>query len=275
MNSRPIIQLLAFLSLLVSASAEQLIIDNSQPRAEIVISDKPLRTVRLAAQELQDGLEKISGAHLPIVVKPTAGATHLFVGRSEHTEALKVRVDDLKDGAFRMVSGDDWLALVGLDTDFTPIEPWAKGNQDLVSGKSQKEWDAITGALWGMPNRLIYKEKFNVPADTGVPDAGRKGGKDKLSIWTAEGWAGAQWFSDAARSCGANLTRACLETYMNRPNAAYDGDGMLLPRDFTVSTDQTGDHKQCINVARWRDSSRSMNASRLRNCALRSASIVA
>ncbi|MBX7211099.1 MAG: DUF4838 domain-containing protein [Verrucomicrobiaceae bacterium] len=164
--------------------ADRLLIENNQPRAEIVIADKPLRTVRLAAQELQDGIEKISGAHLPIVVKPTAGATHLFVGRSEHTDALKVRVDDLKDGAFRMVSGDDWLALVGLDTEFTPVEPWAKGNQDLVSGKSQKEWDAITGALWGMPNRLIYKEKFNVSADTGLSDAERKGGKDKLSIWS-------------------------------------------------------------------------------------------
>lgn len=166
------------------ALADPVLIENGQPRAEIVISDKPLRTVRLAAQELQDGLEKIGGAHVPIVNKPTNGVAHLFVGRNEHTDALKVRVDDLKDGAFRMVSGDDWLALVGLDTEFTPIEPWAKGNQDLVSGKSQKEWDAITGALWGMPNRLIYKERFSVSADTGLPDAERKGGKDKLQLWS-------------------------------------------------------------------------------------------
>lgn len=174
----------AILFAAAAAAAEGFLVKEGKPAAEIVISDKPLRTVRLAAQELQDGLEKISGAHVPIVNKPSPGATHLFVGRSEHTDARKVRVDDLKDGAFRMVSGDDWLALVGLDTEFTPIEPWAKNNADLVSGKSQKEWDAITGALWGLPNRLIYKERFSVHADTGLPDAERKGGKDKLLLWS-------------------------------------------------------------------------------------------
>lgn len=183
--NRLAIFLLAFASIALPATAAPaLIVRDGQPVAEIVIADAPLRTVRLAAQELQDGLEKISGAHVPIVRRPTPGTTHLFVGRSTFTDRLKVATDDLRDGAYRLVSGQDWLALVGLDTEFTPTEPWAKNNDDLRSGRTQAAWDAITGAQWGLPNPLMYKERFSVPADTGLPDAERTGGKGRLDLWS-------------------------------------------------------------------------------------------
>ena len=41
------------------------------------------------------------------------------------------------------------------------------------------------------------------------------GGPTQLSEWALEGWAGGLWFSDAAGSCGANLTRRCLEAFVN------------------------------------------------------------
>lgn len=56
---------------LAALRAETYLVENGLPRAEIVISDMPLRTVRLAAQELQDGIQKISGARLPIVTQPS------------------------------------------------------------------------------------------------------------------------------------------------------------------------------------------------------------
>ena len=102
-------------------AADTFLVENGQPRAEIVISDKPQRSTRLAAQELQDQIVKISGARLPIVTQPTSGAVHVFVGQSEHTERLKVTAEGLKQGAYRMVSGADWLALIGDDTEVTPI----------------------------------------------------------------------------------------------------------------------------------------------------------
>ncbi|MEZ0257495.1 MAG: DUF4838 domain-containing protein [Chthoniobacter sp.] len=178
--------LLAPLSSLCAADA--FLVENGQPRSEIVIAEKPARTVRLAAQELQDDIEKISGAHLPIVTEPSAQTVHVFVGRSQYTDQLRITAEGLKDGAYRIVSGSDWLALLGEDTEFTPIEPWAKSSADLVSGKSQSEWDHITGALWGLPNPLIYKSRFGVPAFTGVPDAERKAG-GKLSpfyLWSQD-----------------------------------------------------------------------------------------
>ena len=73
-----------------------------------------------------------------------------------------------------------------------------------------------------------------------------------LSEWALEGWAGAQWFADAAASCGAALTRGCLENYLRRP-VPYDGHGLLLPRTFTVGTNDLAPHRSCINVVRWQD----------------------
>ncbi len=180
--------LILFFGLLLSPlaalhAADTFLVENGQPRAEIVISDKPQRTTRLAAQELQDGIQKISSVRLPIVTQPTSGAVHVFVGQSEHTERLKVTAEGLKLGAFRMVSGADWLALIGDDTEFMPIEPWAKHNAEIVNGKAQAEWDKITGTTWGLPNLLMYKSRFSLPGDIGRPTAQAAEKAVPLELW--------------------------------------------------------------------------------------------
>lgn len=74
----------------------------------------------------------------------------------------------------------------------------------------------------------------------------------QLSEWALEGWAGVQWLSDAIASCGAKLTRACVEAYVGR-STPYDGHGLLTPRSFRKYPPR----KQlvdCLNVARWLDS---------------------
>ena len=73
-----------------------------------------------------------------------------------------------------------------------------------------------------------------------------------LSMWELEGWASAQWLTDAAASCGADLTRACVEAYLARPDP-YDGHGVLAPRNFVVSQDPAGDDHNCLSVAQWSD----------------------
>ncbi len=163
--------LLALMSLSLQANAaERFIVEDGQPRAEIVISAQALRTTRLAAHELQDYISKISGARLPIVTLPSGTATKIFVGKSEFTEQLGVGVEALKDGAYRIKSGADWLALVGEDTEFMPLEPWAKNNAEIVNGKAQAQWEQILGAKYGLPNLLIYKDRIAqrqlMPANT-------------------------------------------------------------------------------------------------------------
>lgn len=188
MFTRALLRLsVAALSICITTAhaADAFLVENGLPRAEIVIAEKPQRSVRIAAQDLQTYLEKISGAKLPIVTEPSgAGITKVFVGRSSHTDKLPITTDGLKDGEYRIVAGPDWMVLIGDDTDFTPIEPWAKNNGDLVSGKSQREWDKITGAQWGLPESRMYKHRITLPGDIGRPTALAKGGKpEPIPLW--------------------------------------------------------------------------------------------
>ena len=181
------LSLLCVLALSVTGGhASPFLVENGQPAAEIIISETPLRSVRLAAQELQDTVKRINGAHLPIVTSPTPGKVKLFVGRSPHTDALGIMPEGLVDGAYRLVSGEDWLVLLGQDTVFTPIEPWAKSNAEIVNGKAQAEWDAITGKLWGIPHVTLYKNRFTVPGETGLTEAQRQiaGKTAPLEMWS-------------------------------------------------------------------------------------------
>ncbi len=73
-----------------------------------------------------------------------------------------------------------------------------------------------------------------------------------LSDWALEGWAGAQWLVDAMSSCGANLTRKCVEAYLARPTR-YDGHGLLTPRSFVKDPSPPAHMTNCINVVRWQD----------------------
>lgn len=87
------------------ASAETFIVENGQPRAEIVIAKKPMRSVRIAADDLQTFVQKMSRAWLPIVTEPSGKAMKLFVGCSERTDRLGVTAEGLKFGAYRLVRG--------------------------------------------------------------------------------------------------------------------------------------------------------------------------
>lgn len=146
------------------------IVQDGEVQAEIVISDTAPRSTRLAAAELQTYVEKISGAQLPIGTAPSADASiKIYVGESRHLKKLGVTAAGLEHGAYRIVSGDRWLALVGDDTDFVPIEPWAKNN----SGRGQKlqsEWEKASGLSLGVPNGGLYKFRQRMPQSLAKED---------------------------------------------------------------------------------------------------------
>jgi len=139
------------------ASGRTFIVKGGQAHAEIVIANRPPRMVKLAAEELQSYVEKITGARLPVTTTPSKDVpVHIYVGNSPYTERLKVNDEGLKHGAFRMVSGRNWLALVGRDSDFTPPEPYLRNNADWP--RLLKEWDKATGEKWGYPYTQVYKQ---------------------------------------------------------------------------------------------------------------------
>lgn len=149
--------LLAWLLVACDVSrAEPVLVENGQPRAEIVIAARPPRMVKVAATELQTYLEKLSGARLPIVTAPTEGVrARIYVGRSPHTDRLGVTDAGLRHGAFRIVSGPDWLILLGRDFDFTPKGPVPLKRSCMAA--SQDEWDRLTGHTWLNPTHMLFK----------------------------------------------------------------------------------------------------------------------
>jgi hypothetical protein len=165
--------------------AETFIVKEGRPQAQIVIAEKPQRSARLAAQELQDGLAKITGARLPIVTQPDpAVPVQLCVGRSEHTDRLKVAPEGLTAGGYRIVSGPNWMVFIGDDADFVPIEPWARSNAEIANGKLQKEWEKVAGGMWGVPNAGMYKYRMRLPAETGRPTGAPPPAKgETFDIW--------------------------------------------------------------------------------------------
>ena len=108
----------------IKGFAESFLVENGQPRAEIIIAEKPAPAAQLGASELQTYVEKITGATLAIVSKPTGEVpVKIYVGESEAARQVGVNADGLERDAFHMVSGPTWLALVGSDLEFTPREP--------------------------------------------------------------------------------------------------------------------------------------------------------
>lgn len=145
MLKKTILLLTVFVTL--SLNAAELTRDG-QPLSEIVIKDNPLSSVKAAAQELQKYIRKMSGAELPIVNKPT-GKLPVYVGKSEYTDKLGIRLDDIKYDGFKIIVKDNYVALVGVDQQRLPI-PRNNTKFGLYASLT-KEWEAFTGHKWAYP----------------------------------------------------------------------------------------------------------------------------
>lgn len=81
--------------------------------------------------------------------------------------------------------------------------------------------------------------------------AAMKGHKE-VSQWQLEGWAAAMWFTDAAKSCRGDVTRACVDRFMNR-GESYTARGLLLPVVYEERAEPPDTRRTCVSVARWKD----------------------
>jgi tetratricopeptide (TPR) repeat protein len=161
------------------------IVQDGMPLATIVMSENPPRATRLAAQELQTYVEKISGARFEIGTEPDSRfPVSIFVGQSAHAEKLGITSEGLTDGAYRITSGENWLALIGDDSNFTPIEPWPRGNSDIASGRMQAEWDRITGEHWGYTHSQLHKHYSGANSLFGTPTEQKLDKDGNVNVWT-------------------------------------------------------------------------------------------
>lgn len=195
---RPILLFAVFLFSCAFLKAEPFLVENGIPKAVIVISDSPERMQRVAAWEFQTQVEKISGARLPIATKPDPTLLSVFIGSSAENP---VTDEGLRDGAYRVVSGENWLALIGDDTDFEPTQPFARSNGDI--SRAVSAWQEKIGAPYGMPDRGLYKNRFRLPGDTGKPDGAETGPKEMLEAWGFDERGSFNAVTDFLRGLGA------------------------------------------------------------------------
>ncbi|MCA1808445.1 MAG: DUF4838 domain-containing protein [Lentisphaerae bacterium] len=200
-----IIALIALIVVLsgVFQSAAQPVVINGVPNAEIVIAaeNRP-RLATLAALELQYYIEKISGARLPIVTAPTTNApVAIYVGQSAHTDRLGVTDEGLRYGAFRMVSGPEYLVLLGHDFDFVPPEPWPADRKDTK--RALAEWDERVGdrtdTAWGYPFGSGFKTHWDRYAST-LTD---RFGEENAQWWPGGDFGKGLWVQDSGGSLNA------------------------------------------------------------------------
>ncbi|MDI2126373.1 ABC transporter substrate-binding protein [Yinghuangia seranimata] len=130
-------------------------------------------------------------------------------------------------------------------------------NQTASAGTDFKDSPSCRNTIQVTGTSRNY-EDVSHPAVREFRDAMAKYFPDRaplMSQWALEGWASAQWLTDAVASCGATVTRACVEAFVNRPEG-YDGHGLLIPVNFNPQTAEEAvkPAKWCTNVVRWQDS---------------------
>jgi len=171
---RPLSQLIwrsslaVILSLPILSADEIKVVEGGKPVAEIVVGEDATRVPIFAAKELQVYLSKISGVTLPIVREPTPGTpSQIYVGKSRFTNERKLKTEGLKYGGYRMASGTNWIALLGPDKDFEPIEPWGRSKSKEETKRVNEEFDKISGDTFWNNFRMLYARKHD---DLGVWD---------------------------------------------------------------------------------------------------------
>ncbi len=178
----------------VSLAGQALLVEDGQPRAAIVIAGEPTRMQQLAAEELQKYIKKISGAELPIGTAPVGELPMtIYVGESEHTRELGLTTDGLDYGAYRIQSGDGYLALVGRDDNYFMDKP-GDGGAVYASGRRDQEqareaWREQHGEMWVSPFSGTFT---NYNSALGVWSTDEYGSLNAVNDFLR--WLGVRWY---------------------------------------------------------------------------------
>ena len=150
----------------------------------------------------------------------------------------------------------DSNALV-LSAKVSTISTWAQTVGSQFKGKCRTYIYSVDD-----PGALTYDQVDQAPV--AAFRAGMKryfpSREGKMFQWNIDGWASAMWFTDAARSCGADLTRFCLEKFLDQPKG-YTAGGLWWPRNNNKwDFENTKSMYSCIAIGRWSDEAMSFKS---------------
>lgn len=142
--------LVALATIIATAGfADATLVENGTPKADIVIPEKPLASVKVAAEDLQKNLKLISGAELPIVTAPSKDfANHVYVGESPLTRKLGFTTAGLKPEGFKIIVKDGVVALIGRDEERQPF-PYER---ERTNPESAAQWRKLVGEDMAVPS---------------------------------------------------------------------------------------------------------------------------
>ncbi|MGW4898585.1 ABC transporter substrate-binding protein [Kitasatospora sp. NPDC004240] len=213
-----------------------------------VVAYNQADSARYAAQ-LREGLEA-EGYRVLTQTVDFALPNFQAVAAAVHADGSQLLFDamDTRGNAALCRALDE--ASVQVTAKVTNVQNWSETVRTDYQGSPR-----CRDVLWATSSSLNYEDGDRYPAVRAFREAMARWYPDRaplLSAWELEGWAGAQWLTDAMDSCGAELTRVCVERFMNRPEP-YDAHGLLLPADFVPTPPPGGPARVCLNAARWED----------------------
>ncbi len=127
-----------------AALADVTLVRDGRAEAEIVMAVNAVPGVKAAAADLQEFIEKISGAKLPVVNTPS-GKTAIYVGESEYTKKLGFDLEPVKKEGFRVKTGNNYVIVAGRDIHYQPF-PYDRTDQ-----KERARWQEFCGQKINVP----------------------------------------------------------------------------------------------------------------------------
>ena len=114
------------------------IVENGIGYSDIIVSSSASNEVKLAATYFQMYIYNMTGVRLPISNTINQSKLyHVYIGQSSYTDNLGITSAGCENGGFKIISGTNYLALIGDD------EPFVLSGPDNYA-----EWDSLTGDTW-------------------------------------------------------------------------------------------------------------------------------
>ena len=136
------------------------IVKNGAGYADIIVASNAPNIVKLAADYFQIYIYNMTGVRLPISNSVNQSKDyHIYIGRSSYTDNLGINSQGCENDGFKMVSGANYLALIGDDAPF------------VLSGPTNyPEWDSLTGKKWANDFIDYYGRQCNGQKDICMTD---------------------------------------------------------------------------------------------------------